>query len=108
MPTKKYRILHERVAARAGAPQRLAALRTDTLAEIGLYELRRALDQSQGELANAVGITQSAISQIERGADIKVSTLRNYIEGLGGQLRVLAVFESGGNETAVPIRLGAA
>jgi len=47
--TKSYRNLHDRVVARPGAAERLAALREDTLAEIGLYKLRRALEHSQAD-----------------------------------------------------------
>jgi transcriptional regulator with XRE-family HTH domain len=71
-----------------------------------LYELRRALDRSQTDLAASLGISQSAVSQLERGGDLRISTLRNYIEGLGGHLQLVAVFEDGEKETTVPIGLG--
>lgn len=106
MPSaKNYRSLHDKVAARPGATERLAALRDETLAEIGLYELRRALARSQTDLAASLGVTQSAISQLERGEDVKLSTLRSYIKGLGGRLQILAVFDTGDDETAIPIEL---
>jgi predicted transcriptional regulator len=104
--TKNYRQLHERVASRSGAAERLAALREETLAEIGLYELRRALDRSQTELAAELGISQSAISQLERAGDLKLSTLRTYLELLGARLELLAVFEDDDDEHVVPIRIG--
>jgi len=104
--TKSYNKLHDEVLSRPGAPDRLAVLREVTLAEIGLHELRRALHQSQTELATTLGMSQSAISQLERGDDVKVSTLRNYVHGLGAKLRLVAVFEDGEDETAVPIHLG--
>ena len=104
--TKNYRELHDQVVARPGAAERLAALRDDTLAEIGLYELRRALDRSQTELAAELGISQSAISQLERAGDVKLSTLRNYLEHMGARLELLAVFEDDDDEHAVPIRIG--
>ena len=104
--TKSYRKLHDEVMSRPGAAERLAELREATVAEIGLYELRRALHQSQTELATTLGLSQSAISQLERGDDVKVSTLRNYVHGLGAKLRLVAVFEEGDNETAVPIHIG--
>ena len=47
--TKSYRNLHDQVMARPGAAERLAALREDTLAEIGLYKLRRALERSRSD-----------------------------------------------------------
>ncbi len=104
--TKNYRELHDQVVARPGAAERLAALRDDTLAEIGLYELRRALDRSQTELAAELGISQSAISQLERAGDVKLSTLRNYLEHMGARLELLAVFEDDDDEHVVPIRIG--
>jgi transcriptional regulator with XRE-family HTH domain len=105
--TKNYSQLHEKVLARPGAAERLAALRADTLTEIALYELRRATERSQVELAATIGISQSAISQLERGSgDIKLSTLRRYLKGLGADLRLMAVFESDDDtETTVPIQI---
>jgi DNA-binding Xre family transcriptional regulator len=104
--TKSYRRLHEKVVARPGAAERLAALREDTLAEIGLFELRRALDRSQTELAAELGISQSAISQLERAGDVKLSTLRNYLKQLGARLELLAVFEDDDEEHVIPIHIG--
>ena len=104
--TKDYRDLRDQIMARPGVAERLAALREDTLAEIGLYELRRALERSQADLAASLSISQSAVSQLERGEDIKLSTLRSYVQGLGAHLRVVAVFGDGSNETAIPIRIG--
>ena len=105
--TKSYKKLHDQVAARPGAADRLAKLREETLSEMGLYELRRALERSQADLAAALGISQSAVSQLERGDDIKVSTLRSYIARLGGSLQLVAVFDDGDAETEVPIEIGA-
>ncbi|MCY4630454.1 MAG: XRE family transcriptional regulator [bacterium] len=108
MPTAKpYQELHDRIAARPGAAERLTALRLDTLAEIGLYELRRALERSQTDLAAELGISQPAVSQLERGDDVKVSTLRSYVDSLGARLQILAIFDDGEAETAIPIRIGA-
>lgn len=107
MPSaKNYGELHEQVASRPGAADRLAALRRETLAEIGLYELRRTLDRSQTDLAAELGISQSAISQLERGVDLKLSTLRNYLAHLGARLELLAVFEDADSEHVVSIRIG--
>lgn len=78
--TKNYQDLHERVLERPGALERLNALREETLMEIGLYELRRALEISQEDLAAELEISQSAISQLERAGDLKLSTLRKYLK----------------------------
>jgi hypothetical protein len=41
------------------------------------------------------GVKQSAISKLERRADMYVSTLRHFIEAMGGQLEIRAVFPDG-------------
>lgn len=104
--TKSYRQLHEQVIARPGAVERLAELRRETLAEIELQEIRGVLKLSQTDLAEAMGITQSAVSQFERGDDILISTLDNYVQGLGATLWIAAVFEGDGEETVIPIQIG--
>jgi DNA-binding XRE family transcriptional regulator len=107
MPSSKnYLELREQVASRPGAADRLAALRNETLAEIGLYELRSALGRSQTDVAADLGVSQSAISQLERAEDLKLSTLRNYLARLGARLELIAVFEGDDNEHLVPIRIG--
>ena len=104
--TKSYHHLHQQVITRPGAVERLAELRKETLAEIELQELRGVLKLSQTDLAEAMGITQSAVSQFERGDDIMISTLDNYVQGLGATLRIAAVFEGDEEETVIPIQIG--
>ncbi len=105
--TTSYQELHDRVTARPGAAERLAALRRDTLAEIGLYELRRSLERSQSDLAAELGISQPAVSQLERSDDMRLSTLGSYLNSLGARLQVLAIFDDGEAETVIPIKIGA-
>ena len=72
MPSaKSYGLLHEQVATRPGATKRLAKLRKETLAEIELQELRGVLKLSQTDLAEAMGIQTSSISQAELGARVR-------------------------------------
>ena len=104
---KNYKELHQRVVEREGALERLNALREETLVEIGLFELRRVLDVSQEDLAAKLDISQSAISQLERAGDLKLSTLRKYLEKLGARLELTAVFEAD-EERSVPIHIGEA
>ena len=107
MPTtKNYQDLHDEVAERPGASDRLAALREDTLAEIGLFDLRRRLEVSQVDLAAELGITQSAVSQLEHAGDLKLSTLRKYLARLGARLELVAVFEDDDCAYSVPIHVG--
>lgn len=106
--TKSYQHLHEQVVARPGAVDRLAALREDTLDEIGLFELRRALGMSQTDVADGLATSQAAVSQLERSQDLKLSTLRRYLAHLGAQLRLVAVFEEDGEERTVQFHAGGA
>ncbi|TAJ20533.1 MAG: XRE family transcriptional regulator [Dehalococcoidia bacterium] len=79
--------------ARPGAAKRVAALRDELLAEVGLYELRRSREVSQAALAEALHISQGAVSKFEHSDDVRLSTLRQYVEALGGRLEVSARFD---------------
>jgi transcriptional regulator with XRE-family HTH domain len=63
--------------------------------EMALDELRAARALTQEHLSTILGIKQSAISKLERRADMYVSTLRQFIEAMGGQLEIRAVFPEG-------------
>ena len=107
MPTtKRYDQLRDQVIARPGAAERLASLRKETLAEIDLFNMRRALDLSQTDVAEGLGISQAAVSQLEHSEDLKLSTLRRYLARLGAQLRLVAVFEQDGEERTVQFHAG--
>jgi transcriptional regulator with XRE-family HTH domain len=74
---------------------RSGALADQMRKEIKLAELRQALGVSQEELADLLEKKQAAISRFERRSDIHVSTLREFIQALGGRLEVIATFPSG-------------
>jgi DNA-binding XRE family transcriptional regulator len=57
-----------------------------------LEQLRVALGVSQEELARLLDVQQPAISKLERRDDMRVSTLREVIEALGGELKLSAKF----------------
>ncbi|WP_439234361.1 helix-turn-helix domain-containing protein [Lonepinella koalarum] len=64
--------------------------------ESGLYNLREEAMLSQKELANSLGISQPAIAQIEqRGNELKLSTLKRYVETLGGKLSLTVEMPTG-------------
>lgn len=104
MARTKFSELRADVRARPGAEQRLAAAREVTLDEIRLYELRHAAAVSQAELAGRLEVTQGAVSKLEHSDDVRVSTLRQYLEALGARLELVAVFDD--EERRVPIHLG--
>lgn len=59
--------------------------------EVSLRELRRIAGRSQAEVAEETGLTQGAISHLEREEDHKLSTLRKYLAALGAELEIVAV-----------------
>lgn len=101
----KWSELRDEVLAKPGAKERLAQKRAETLEEIRLYELRRAEAVSQVELAGRLEVTQGAISKFEHADDVRVSTLREYLDALGARLELVAVFDD--EDRRVPVHLGA-
>jgi transcriptional regulator with XRE-family HTH domain len=71
------------------------------LAAMDLSELRNARQVTQEELAERLEVAQSNVSRLERRRDVLVSTLREVVEALGGELHLVAVFP---DEGAVRIR----
>lgn len=57
-----------------------------------LQELRQLKNITQKDLATLLGIEQANVSRMERRKDMKLSTLNEYIEALGGSLQINAVF----------------
>lgn len=100
----KFSTLREELLARPGAAEALAEARSATLEEIRLYELRHREAVSQAELAGRLEITQSAVSKLENADDVRISTLRQYLEALGARLELVAVFDE--NDRRVPVHLG--
>jgi predicted transcriptional regulator len=75
------------------AQQRIAARTAEILAEEStLRQLREARRQSQTEVAERLKTTQAAISRLEKRTDVYLSTLRKYVEAMGGSLEILATF----------------
>jgi transcriptional regulator with XRE-family HTH domain len=60
-----------------------------------LNQLRQARQLTQVNLAEALKINQGAVSTMEKRTDMYVSTLRNYIEAMGGELKITAEFPEG-------------
>lgn len=74
---------------------RVAARAARLLEEMPLQELRQARQYSQESLASALETSQSSISKLERRVDVYVSTLRRYIQSMGGELEIIATFPDG-------------
>lgn len=65
------------------------------LKEMPLQELRQAKHLSQQHLAEILSTKQANLSRIERRTDMYISTLRSYIEAMGGELKIIAHFPEG-------------
>ena len=63
------------------------------LLEMDLRALREAVGLTQEELAKRVEVTQSQLSKLERRADHRITTLRRYVEALGGTLEICAIVD---------------
>ncbi len=72
------------------ARQRRIEARTMALAT--LKDLRQAAQQTQQQLAATLGVGQDTISRLERRSDMLLSTLRHYVESMGGKLELVAQF----------------
>jgi hypothetical protein len=55
----------------------------------GLGELRQIVGKAQADIAIALNIKQPSVSKIERQADMYLSTLRSYVEAIGGELELV-------------------
>lgn len=60
--------------------------------EMTLRELRKARKLTQVRLARRLGITQDGVSRLEKRSDLLLSTLRETVEAMGGNLSLVAQF----------------
>ena len=89
----KWRTIREKMD-----PERQERIRKRTeelLAELPLQELRQARALSQQELAEVLGLNQATVSNLERRTDMYLSSLRRFVEAMGGELEISASFPEG-------------
>jgi len=84
---------------RAKMPRR-ARLRSEKaarkmLSEMGLAQLREAMELTQESLAETLHVKQASISKMERRSDMYISTLSKIIEAMGGELQIVANMPNG-------------
>lgn len=81
------------IKAKKLSPTKQTEIKSQVEREVKLLrELRIARQHTQTTLAAAMKKTQASVSKIESGTDLYVSTLRSYIEAMGGHLQVRAIF----------------
>jgi transcriptional regulator with XRE-family HTH domain len=81
--------------------------------EVALQHLRKARHLTQERMAELLGIGQDSVSRLENRSDLLLSTLRGYVEAMGGSLKLVVEFpdsvavlsslgEAGDSEPAEP------
>lgn len=80
---------------------RIDDIKAAMVAAEGLAEIRQGQGVTQVAIAAKLGIKQGSVSELERRSDVYLSTLRAYVEALGGHLDIQAVFP----EQRIPIAL---
>jgi len=90
MPTNINDIIKKMPAAHQKRVKKRAA---ELIAEeMTRQELRRALKLTQVRMAKTLGVTQDSVSRLEKRSDLLLSTLRGYVEAMGGRLSLVAEF----------------
>ena len=90
---KKFVVLEEKMSPSARA--RGEARYREHLKEMPLQELRHARELTQVQIAESMHMTQAAVSKLERNTDMYISTLKHFLEAMGGELDIRAVFPDG-------------
>jgi transcriptional regulator with XRE-family HTH domain len=90
---RKFKELEEKMSPEARA--RVQARAARLIEEMALDELRAAREMTQVSLAKILNVSQSEISKIENRMDMYVSTLANFVQAMGGELEICAVFPEG-------------
>ena len=90
---RNFRELEARMSLERRA--RVAARVKEELANMPLHQLRQARQITQTRLAELLEMDQGNISKLEQRTDMYLSTLRSYIEAMGGSLEIRAIFPDG-------------
>ena len=90
---KSFKALEQRMSPAARVRSEAKAKRL--IAEMPLTEIRAARELTQERLAKRLRIKQASISKLERRADMYVSTLRDFVRAMGGELEITARFPEG-------------
>ena len=74
-----------------GRRKKVEARAADLIAaEMSLRNLRQAHKLTQERMGEFLGIGQDGVSRLEKRSDLLLSTLRSYVEAMGGHLRLIA------------------
>ena len=97
--TTKYRAVPSDEVIASLPPERQARIKARAAAliaeEMALRDLRRARRVTQEQVAEQLGGRQVYVSRFEKRADMKLSTLRDYVRAIGGDLQLMVTFPEG-------------
>jgi DNA-binding Xre family transcriptional regulator len=92
--TRNFNELREQARCRdPGWDEQVAERRRAMEDALALADLRRSRHVTQVQLAEELGISQGNVSRLEGRSDVYLSTLRSYVQALGGHLEIAAVFD---------------
>jgi transcriptional regulator with XRE-family HTH domain len=86
--------IRDKIRTFTAARQRKITARTAELMaeEMSLRDLRKARKFTQVRLAKKLGVNQDSVSRLERRSDVLISTLRDAVRAMGGDVRIVAEF----------------
>jgi Helix-turn-helix domain len=97
--TTAYRSVPAGEVTAAFPPERkakIAARAAELIAEeYALRDIRKARHVTQEQVAERLGGKQVYISRLEKRSDVKLSTLREYVRAIGGDLQLMVTFPEG-------------
>jgi tellurite resistance protein len=98
---KPYKQLSDKVRSNPNQVARADAHRKAIEDAHALAEIRQQRELTQTDIARVLSTSQANVSRIERQRDLYLSTLAQYVEALGGTLKVSVVFDDGEVEIGV-------
>ena len=90
---KSFNILTNKLSD--GSKARIQERVKTALGDMPLAELRQARKFTQQQIAQSLKIKQASVSKMESQTDMYISTIRKYIEAMGGELEIIAKFPEG-------------
>ncbi|MCA9470943.1 MAG: helix-turn-helix transcriptional regulator [Nitrospirales bacterium] len=88
------RTINEVISSLPKVRQKRITKRSKEMVEeyMALQEIRKARELTQKDVAKKLKISQDGVSRLEQRTDVMLSTLRKYVEAMGGSLNLVAQF----------------
>lgn len=91
--SKRFEEMRAAINADPRRRARVEAYKQEMDTALNLAALRKKRSITQRQMAAALGVSQSRVSQIERGENLEISTVSKYVAALGGSLHLSAAFD---------------